>query len=91
VPAAPKPGKGPPASLPTKGKNVAVPDLVGGTLAEAEIKLRTARLVMTAESTKGDRTAIEPDWEVCETVPAAGRRAPAGSPIAVIAAAPGDC
>ena len=89
----PSKGNGPPASVVAVPgqKNVVVPDLVGKTLADAQTALRSAGLVLDAESTKGDRSQIQTDWEVCQTVPGAGKRTPAGSPIAVITAAPGGC
>lgn len=90
-----KPAK-PPASSPAPSGNpgpptVKVPDLVGQSLAAAQQVLAKAGLAFRAESTKGDRSQIRSNWEVCETAPAAGRRAPVASPVTLLTAAPGGC
>jgi hypothetical protein len=90
-----KPAK-PPATAPVPSGNpgpptAKVPNLVGQPLSTAQAVLARLGLAFRAESTKGDRTQIKSNWEVCETAPAAGHRAPVSSPVTLLTAAPGGC
>jgi hypothetical protein len=70
---------------------VKVPDLIGQSLSSAQQALGDIGLAFRAESTKGDRSQIKSNWEVCQTAPAAGKRAPISAPVTLLTAEPGGC
>lgn len=81
----------PPTTTPGGGGKVALPDLVGGRLDAAQASLLKLGLSGRAEALSASRTEIKPDWEVCETHPAAGKRLAPGSPVTLVTAKPGGC
>ncbi len=70
---------------------IKIPNLVGSKLGDAQKELEGLGLAGRAESASGLRAEIKPDWEVCETSPAPGRKAPQGATVILISDKPGGC
>jgi beta-lactam-binding protein with PASTA domain len=85
------PATTPPVTTPGGGGKVALPNLVGSQVGEAQASLVKLGLSGRAESLTASRTEIRPDWDVCETHPAAGVRLAPGSPVTLVTAKPGGC
>lgn len=85
----PKPQGGTP--VPPGPGAIALPDVVGSKLSDAQKQLEKLGLAGRAESLSGLRAEIKPDWEVCETSPAAGKRVPKASTVTLISDRPGAC